>query len=478
MEDFNFDFNSDEENQSNEPTDNNASEVNIDTEISSENQSENNENDLLNTFNEISKLISDDVYEKLPDCITELTSNFDGRERDVVLLALIGTISSCIPNIYGIYDGHKVYSNLYILIVAPPASGKGVMNFARNLIIPLHSEIKSTSEFERNECKKEKLKKNKHEKDFSECPTLVVKLAPANSSSAEIYSFLNASKDGILIFESEADTLSKMFKNDWGDFSDILRKAFHHEFSSISRSRDELYFSIDQPRISLVLSSTPNQLKQLIVSKSNGLFSRFLIYSFNERGSFHNVFSTDKARLKDLFDKAGWKLRTLYHNLNSTQKEIRFCFTPEQETIFLQDFQKGYDLLISDYGDAFSSSFKRHGLIMFRICMILTVLKLNFPLKDDTIYCDDASFEAAFEMIRKLIYHSGETDKQLTNKYFTDLEEKLFYSLSEKFHRSTAIEVGKKLNISVRTIDEKLKKWCEDGKTIKISHGYYRRVLN
>ncbi|HAO05422.1 MAG TPA: hypothetical protein DCQ50_00250 [Chryseobacterium sp.] len=47
------------------------------------------------------------------------------------MLSSLGILSNCLPNIKGNYDGDSVYPNLYILIIAPPASGKGVMNYSR-----------------------------------------------------------------------------------------------------------------------------------------------------------------------------------------------------------------------------------------------------------------------------------------------------------------------------------------------------------
>src|SRR5690606_13210356 len=35
------------------------------------------------------------------------------QEKDIMILGAITAISACLPKIYGIYDGDKVYSNLY-----------------------------------------------------------------------------------------------------------------------------------------------------------------------------------------------------------------------------------------------------------------------------------------------------------------------------------------------------------------------------
>ena len=103
--------------------------------------------------------------------------------------------------------------------------------------------------------------------------------------------FLGSSEHGLLIMESEADTLSNMLNNDWSNYSDVLRKAFHHEPISISRKIEKIFEEINQPKLSMVISGTPNQLQPLIKSKDNGLFSRFIVYSFDEIAEFKNVFA-------------------------------------------------------------------------------------------------------------------------------------------------------------------------------------------
>lgn len=149
------------------------------------------------------------------------------KERDIVLLSSLGVLSCCIPNVFGVYDGDRIYTNLFVLIVAPPASGKGTMNFSKILIKKIHGKILDDSKLSYSICQEQK-KKDK-EKNSGDCPQLELKIIPANISTAEMYAYLNVSKNGVLIMESEADTLSNMLKNDWSNYSDLLRKAFHHE---------------------------------------------------------------------------------------------------------------------------------------------------------------------------------------------------------------------------------------------------------
>ena len=80
------------------------------------------------------RLISNSVYNRLPVLLKELTINFEGREKDIVLLSSLAVLSNTFPNIKGIYDGDDIYPQLFVVIIAPAASGKGVMNYSRILI--------------------------------------------------------------------------------------------------------------------------------------------------------------------------------------------------------------------------------------------------------------------------------------------------------------------------------------------------------
>ena len=62
---------------------------------------------------------------------------------------------------------------------------------------------------------------------------------PANSSSSAFIQALADNNFTGVIFETEADTLANTFKQEWGNFSDVLRKAFHHESTSLFRRKDQ-----------------------------------------------------------------------------------------------------------------------------------------------------------------------------------------------------------------------------------------------
>lgn len=67
------------------------------------------------------------IYRKLPPILAEVTAPYDGRNRDVILLSAITVLSTSFPKIKAYYDDEIFYPQLYTMIVAPPASGKGII---------------------------------------------------------------------------------------------------------------------------------------------------------------------------------------------------------------------------------------------------------------------------------------------------------------------------------------------------------------
>ncbi len=419
------------------------------------------------------------VYQNLPEFLQNLTKPFSGRERDVVLLSSLGVLSAALPKVYGLYDGNRYSPNLYLLIVAPPASGKGVMNKSKKLIEKIHQNIVEVSLGNIEDCKAQK----KAKKDLDKkCPELEVKVIPGNVSSSKIYKHLKNASNGLLIFETEADTISVMLKQDWGNFSDILRKAFHHETISISREIDEKFIEVQLPELSLVISGTPNQVKPLINSKENGLFSRFMFYVFDDVIGWKDVSPKGmKYDYNAIFSASSDEVLNLYNKLKDNHKDIEITLTDSQWERFNNDMSFVVELFINQNRKHTLPVVKRQGLIVFRLCMILTIIRYkdleNFP---STLICEDADYLTAFEIMKITIDHSMHVSNLLENgKIELPVRETLFLAnMSKRFTRANAIEYAEQKNIPIRTLDFMLNKLSKGNFLAKISNGIYEKKIN
>ena len=306
-----------------------------------------------------------------------------------------------------------------------------------------------------------------------------IKIIPGNVSSAKVYKHLQNSKHGLLMFESEADTVSTMLKHDWGNFSDVLRKVFHHEAVSISRQKDDTYFDVPNPKLSLVISGTPNQVKPLIQSKENGLFSRFLFYYFNDSVGWKDV-SPNNTQIdySELFSSASNQMLRLYGKLiiNNIDVEIKLS------QIQWKRFNETMDYVVNAYIESNSKDvlpiLKRHGLMLFRICMILSMIRhINDDTIESSIECNDEDFETSLAIIKFSVDQAISVSNILSDKEDLGVKEILLLtSLNSEFTRSEAVNLREKLAVSERTIANFLNRLIALKKITRLTNGNYQKI--
>ena len=180
-----------------------------------------------------------------------------------------------------------------------------------------------------------------------------------------------------ILFCSEADTLSNSLSQDWGNYSDIIRKAFHHESISSLRASNVLHHEIDKPAVSIILSGTPNQVTRLIPNTENGLFSRFAYYRFEIEPRMKNIWKEDENDLEEYLISLGSNILKRYQHLKEHEGKIEFRYTKDQQQDFLKRYESGHSEYLMELGLSSISAIRRLGLIEFRIAMILSSLRLN-----------------------------------------------------------------------------------------------------
>lgn len=425
-------------------------------------------------------LLPDHLFEKLPEDLKAITQNYEGRERDMILLPCLGVMSCCLPNYYGVYDGDDVTANLYVMIIAPPASGKGVIKNSLDLISRIDEEIRKRSLKEIDKVKKA----NKKESVNSPLPPIEHKIFPGNITSADFYQHLENSKHGALILESEADTISNMLKSDFGNYSDILRKAFHHETLSISRKIEKLYCRIIKPKLSMVISGTPDQLQPLIKSRDNGLFSRFILYNFDEVSSFKNVFEKNDKNYVNDFQKLEQKLFEFYGFYRKDGRQILFKLDKDQEEYFIKIFSNINDKYEQSFDKNFLPNIRRHALICYRLMMIISLLRnidnlIKSKEGNAVVKCENSDIDLSVELIKCLIdhcYHSYVTLGGATNS--TTLQDKTFLKkLGSNFTSQEAYEIGKSLGIKKRVVIDKIRQFQDKNLISRVKKGHFKKHL-
>ncbi len=303
--------------------------------------------DLENNAPETMPTFSDEIKDNLPDFLQQVVAKSNSPEdADLLLLGSITAISSCLPNIYGIYAEREIFPNLFLFVTAQASAGKGRLTLCRKLVEPIHKQLRehNKAEFEDYKRKQAEYVANKKDPDAEqpEEPPLRTLIIPANSSATAVFQILNDNQGVGLMFETEGDTLAQTFKSEHGNYSDGFRKAFHHETISYNRRKDREFVELNVPKLSAVLSGTPKQIQSLIPDAENGLFSRFIFYYMNVRLVWNDVFlHSDNETLDLYFERLGNHFFELYKLLQQSNP-IRFTFTKSQQTQFNTFFNGSY----------------------------------------------------------------------------------------------------------------------------------------
>ena len=431
---------------------------------------------------------SDLVANDLPDFLKRLVGiSHSSTDADILILGTLAAISSCLPNYSGIYDSRRVYANLFLFVSAQASAGKGRLALCKNIVMPIHE--KRRAEYVRlkeiydeemtaflKSSRKDGLAKPKE-------PAMKTLIMPANSSATAMCQTL-FDNDGVgLMFETEGDTLATTFKSEHGNYSDALRKAFHHESISYNRRKDREFVELKTPRLSAVLSGTPRQVLSLIPDAENGLFSRFIFYTIDMTLVWNNVFAGSNGEIMDdYFEELGKRFEYLNSQMSEAEP-MAFRFTTPQEEEFNKFFAGLQEEYARLYGLDIVGSIRRLGLITYRLAMILTALRLmeGRPMQQ-IMFCSDTDFQTALTMVQVLIKHTAKVFATLPSSATvaafsekTEAKQSFYNFLPPDFSRDTFISLATRLKIPQRTAERYIKSFCDEGKLVRAFQGQYRK---
>ena len=431
-------------------------------------------------------------------CLPILDSQDDPVGRDKMILGSLNIISGVLPkSLYSIYDRRRIYPSLYTIVYGGFASKKGDLEACRKLIEPAKQQMrqqyeKEVADYELALANWENAPKASRGK-MPEKPTPRSPFIPANSSASAVYRALAANEGWGEIFDTEADTLTNMLsKKEYGDFSDLLRKAHHHEECSMARVGEQLFIEITEPRLSVLLTCTESQLPPLLAFDNfvNGLASRFLFYALlNGIVEFRNVFEGSDRPIEDTYKELGEQLFVLYQALQErVAHPIQFVLSKAQQAEFMKAFKKMLKEHYELFGDGIQGFIFRLALECYRITMVLTALRrlserletgeCLFDENEQALCCDDRDFHIALTIIECLVKHTvriyevfsqkQENPFQKSDKKNAEQIKKLYMALPNEqvFKTAEAVEIALRLQIPERTAKRYLKQLVKDYKVL------------
>lgn len=440
-------------------------------------------------------------------------------QRDILLLGVFTVLGGTLNKRVRVLYGQKyMYPCLQTFIVAPPASGKGALTWVRRLAEPIHEEMMARYKDSLKNYREEKnrwdsLGKKRSETLEPEQPPLKMFLIAGDNSGTGILENL-IEADGVgLICETEADTVSTAIGADHGHWSDTLRKCHDHERLAFNRRTNREYRECPASYLSVLLSGTPAQVRPLIPSAENGLFSRQLFYRMPPIDEWADQFEQGDEDMDSLFSDWGRQWKKLVDYLHERVNVIQFHLSDTQKERFNSCFARIFGHAGLSYGYPMRSSVVRIAINICRIASVVAFLRsvesllipqaildsqfsiLNCPglspapeipeenVRDGIVpslelRIDDDDFQAVLSLVEPLYRHSAgilsllPSDEVPRSRTPTP-QEALFAALPLSFNRQQALEEAERNNIPTATLDTCLKRMQERGTLEKNGRGEY-----
>lgn len=401
------------------------------------------------------------------------------EQKDMLLLSTLSAVSYAMPHVRFLYGDpmRDYFVNLMVAVIAPAASGKGVLPNSEKLLEPIDDFLRSRGK---------------------------QAILSADASSRAFFDVLEANGNTGFILETEIDELANTWKQKNNNYSTLLRKSFEHETLRVSRMagpKGIISKEIRQPHISMIISGTPRQLAPLMGTGENGLASRFMAYIIKRAPEFNmNVYVSDEREAahaeNPVFEQLSQELFERWQYLSGLSRNIYWKLSPEQWQQLGEFFEAHHALrdIFSYAPEAYAAMVKRFSVSIQRIGAILAALRLDIhqPAPERLDCCDD-DFRTLMTLADTLIYHSAAMVNMLnepqeassSNPSASSISSDpthrntkaagLFDLLPDVFTSADAVALAPELNVLERTIRGRLTEAVQN-KTIKrIGKGKYRK---
>lgn len=440
-------------------------------------------------------------------------------QKDILLLGAVTVFGATLNKLlHFVYGRKSQYPCLQTFIIAPPASGKGALTWVRRLAEPIHNSLLEAyhEKLKAYRCEKaqwDTLGKEKAKNAEPEPPCMKMFLIAGDNSGAGMMENLMDADGAGLICETEADTVSEAIGAEYGHWSETLRKSFDHDRLSYNRRTNHEYRECPKSYLSVLLSGTPNQVKPLVPSAENGLFSRQLFYCMPPINEWRNQFDQSGTDYDCIFTAWGEHWKQLLDALAAAISGINLKLTQEQQDEFNVHFSGVFGRAGVVHGSHMKSAVAR---IAINICRIIGIVALMrsfdallasgttddliktlmscpglspspripqenvkdgvVPQFDLTVSSED--FHAVLSLTGPLYLHSchvlsflpaGDTltQQKASPEAFLDL-------LPLSFTRTQALRASEQCGISPGTLDSMLKRMTDKGQLKKSGRGEYR----
>lgn len=434
--------------------------------------------------------IDPDAVRALPQLLRELGGHYPaGPERDVAITSALAVLSGAMPNARVAHYDKDYGLHLMFCLVARSGGGKGVLDQVARLTSLVDKSVRDDAKWklERWEHDRATLK-GAERVDLGPAPFPTAYLIPANASKSYVLRSIAEAGETACMVETEIDTLVGASEQEWGDFSDLIRKAFHHEDYRMGRvgAGNGETTVIERPSLALAISGTWGQFERLYGQNvENGFFNRFLFYVSNAAPRWRSPRPTDQSwRREAWYADAARAVLDVFDVLKHRAAPLRITLSPA-----------AWDRLDALYGAAYEEAVgsperdsalpfvQRSALMAVRLAGVLTVLRAyehNVDLNTGSLQVTDYDAALALHIAQVWYAHgaallthlNGATNRTSPLVSLTDEARAVYDALPETFKRADANAVGEAEGVSARTVKRYLQQYQEAGTVVRDGHTY------
>ncbi|RYE40067.1 MAG: DUF3987 domain-containing protein, partial [Sphingobacteriales bacterium] len=356
------------------------------------------------------------IRKHLPDLFLKGMNIYKTEDEQwLYLFETLAATSGLLTRVSGEHRDQPIRANLYCAGIARPASGKGLISDVQAQYYKIHAHFLEQSE-KLLQVYKEDLKNYHKAKKIDPNalmpvrPPFQIVFIPANTTYAKLIQHLQDNQiNGIvpqILIDAEIDSLVGSMESDLTNISSVFRKAFHGETISMSRKTDNEYSEIRDCQMALALTGTANQFIKLVNNRSDGLVSRFLVYKIDAPPKVIGIRKCPGCR----------DFRKIKETLANEYYQFWKFISLEDFEVELSDHQleqledyltEKLDEYVLSHGDEVAQIVLRHGVMVNKICMVLTALrKFENAESIDKMVCSDEDFSVALELIEISLGHA------------------------------------------------------------------------
>lgn len=420
-----------------------------------------------------------EVYEHLPDTLREIVDCLDvGHERDTFLTGVLPVCAGAMSNVRLRYGGEWLSLNLYTGVIAPAGAGKGKVRVAKRCGKKLDERLYEESQDEI------KRWKEAEDQEVGSRPQERTLFLPGDTSASEMKHMLQANPHSVM-FETEFKTVGNALSQDWGQFRDVMLKAFHNESVTVARRKDDI-LRIGHPAMSAALSGTPSTFREVIEDVEDGLFSRFCFYMFEAETEWVSQFSDDQDwELEESTEEAANRLDNINRTLTQRDEPLYITFPDsvradhtEACTIVLEALKS------QDVPKSLHPNVKRAGLNALRFASIFALLRLDERAVDlsepKSVAISEGDLRGGLYLAFAYLSHALQVAEQMEatdgKKGLHEGHKEYLHALPEgAFDTTDANRIAEELGIGERKARRWRNKFVQKGLLVDAGHGQWRR---